>query len=220
MSGWEAMQQGAPDPFFAPKADPLSDPSSGQGANGRPGLSIDIPTAVTLAEGNRLRELARGKRVLEVGSLLGYSTVLMAQVAKHVVSVDPHEGYPASNPRPTLWQFRRNIFLHGVADKVTPMIGTDDVVLPLLDTRQFGLVFIDGTGEYDMTLAAMRRAVPLLRYCGALAVHDCGHPDWPGAMDAAETFAREGRRTFELIDRLAVFTGTWPPLTTSRRAQP
>lgn len=170
---------------------------------------IDIPTAVTPAEVRRLRELARGKRVLEIGSLLGHSTVALAQVAEAVVSVDPHEGYPFDNPRPTITPFIDNLVRYGVRDKVTVCVGTDADVLPFLTPHQFHLAFIDATGEYDVTLAAMRRCVPLLTHHAALAVHDCGHPDWPGALDAVADFACEKGTRFELVDRLGVFIQTW-----------
>jgi predicted O-methyltransferase YrrM len=173
---------------------------------------IDIPSAITPAEAARLYELSAGKLVLEVGSLLGHSTVVLAQGALRVVSVDPHEGYPTHNPRPTLRPFLANLERFDVRDKVAVMIGTDEEILPHLQSGQFSLAFIDCTGEYDVTLTAMRRCIPLLHHTAALAVHDCGHPDWPGALAAAETFAREQRRTFEIIDRMAVFTGTWNPV--------
>jgi predicted O-methyltransferase YrrM len=170
---------------------------------------VDIPSAVTPAEAATLDALAAGQIVLEVGALLGHSTVVLARSAKHVISIDPHEGYPAHDPRPTLGPFLSNLERWAVRDKVTVMLGTDADVLPYLQVRSFGLAFIDCTGEYQVTLDALRRCVPLLRHHAAMAVHDCGHPDWPGALEAAETFALEQGRTFELVDRMAVFTGTW-----------
>lgn len=170
---------------------------------------MTIPSAVTAAEVAELQGLAGGKRVLELGSLLGYSTIRLAEVAEHVVSVDPHQGYPAHAPRPTLIPFFRNIIRADVRDRVTVMVGTDTEILPLLATAQFDLAFIDLTGLYDDTLRAIRLTIPLLRHYAALAVHDCGHPDWPGALDAVEDFARDARTTYRLVDRLAIFEQTW-----------
>ena len=49
---------------------------------------VMISTSLTEAESGRLLELAVGKLVLEIGSSYGYSTVLMATVARHVITVD------------------------------------------------------------------------------------------------------------------------------------
>lgn len=161
---------------------------------------IDIPTAITPAERGRLQELAADNYVLEVGSLLGHSTVAMAQVASHVVSVDPHVGYPANDPRPTLIPFLMNLNRYDVRDKVTVTVGTHRDVLPWLKPKKFDLIFIDTTGEYDLTLDVITSTLPCLTVDGAVCVHDCGHPDWPGAMAAVESLDVP----FELVDRLAV----------------
>jgi protein-L-isoaspartate O-methyltransferase len=65
-------------------------------------VTLNIPTAVTPREAAVMVTHASGRLVLEVGALLGYSTVTLATTALHVVSVDPHDGYPAHDPRPTL----------------------------------------------------------------------------------------------------------------------
>lgn len=165
----------------------------------------DIPTALTEAEADALAALAFGGRVLEVGALLGHSTVILADAADHVVSVDPHVGYPADDPRPTLNRFLRNLEKYNVREKVTVMIGRDDQVLPYLEQEQFDLIFIDCTGEHDVTAGAMCRAERLLTPHGYLAVHDCGHPHWQGVRQAVEEFAIERKLGFTLTDRLAVF---------------
>lgn len=172
-------------------------------------MYIDIPSAVTPAEAAELQRLALGATVLEVGALLGYSTVLLALTAERVHSVDPHEGYPRDNPRPTLLPFLDNLERHGVRDRVTVHVGRDYDVLPAFRGRQFHLAFLDLTGEYEDTLRCMHAVEPLLTHFGRLAVHDCGHPDWPGAMAAAETFAAKRGTTFKLVDRLAIFEQTW-----------
>lgn len=166
---------------------------------------IDIPTAVTNAEAVELSSLASGKTVLEAGALLGHSTVTLALTAKHVVSVDPHEGYPEHDPRPTLQPFLDNLTRCGVRDKVTVCIGTHEDVFPYLDEDTFDLVFLDLTGHYEDTWDAMQRAIPLLTVTGVLAVHDCGHSEWPGVQQAVREFAEDVGGEPRLVDRLAVF---------------
>jgi predicted O-methyltransferase YrrM len=171
-------------------------------------VTLNIPTAVTPREAAVMVTHASGRLVLEVGALLGYSTITLARTALHVVSVDPHEGYPADNPRPTLSTFRANLREHGVEHKVTPVIGTD-AILPMLAPRSFGMAFIDTTGEFEDTARIIRAVLPLLRHEAVLAVHDCGHPDWPGALEAVEKFSKDHDRIYRLTDRLAIFEGTW-----------
>ena len=168
-----------------------------------------IPTAATPGEAAELQRLARGGVVLEVGSLLGFSTVTLAAVARRVHSVDPHEGYPAHDPRPTLEPFLANLREHGVRDRVVVHVGTDAEVLPALAPAQFTLAFLDLTGMYQDTLDAMERTRRVLRHRAVLCIHDCGHPDWPGALAAVDDFATHSGTTYRLVDRMAIFEQTW-----------
>ena len=97
-----------------------------------------IPTSLTPAETAKLRELAEGKVVLEVGSAYGYSAIHMAQAgARHVFAVDPHAGELPNS----LAVMQRNLVTHGVAEKVTILLGFSQAVLPALDNASaaFGL---------------------------------------------------------------------------------
>jgi predicted O-methyltransferase YrrM len=173
--------------------------------------AIDIPTALTPAETEKLQSLARDKYVLEVGALLGYSTVALAQVARRVVSIDPHEGYPEDNPRPTFSTYWENLVRHGVKDKVQPYKATWQEVVAHEGgfPAPYDMVFMDLTGRYEDTME-------LLMYLHGewgwrlktIAVHDCGHPDWPGVDRAVEEFRKfiGMHATFQQVDRLGVFT--------------
>lgn len=167
---------------------------------------MSIPTAITEREAACLCRHAAGRLVLEVGALLGFSTVTLASVAIHVISVDPHEGYPNGEAPETLSEFRRNLHTYGVTHKVTPVIGTDSI-LPMLAPGSFGMAFIDTTGEFEDTYRIIRAVLPLLAPESVLAVHDCGHPDWPGALEAVEQFSHEFDILYRLTDRLAIFEG-------------
>jgi hypothetical protein len=64
---------------------------------------FDVEGWLTPAEGKELARIAAGKRVLEVGSYCGLSTICMARTAKDLsVSVDPHDGRGTAVPRDTL----------------------------------------------------------------------------------------------------------------------
>jgi protein-L-isoaspartate O-methyltransferase len=84
----------------------------------------DIPTALSLPEARELARLAEGRRVVEAGALLGFSTVVLARAAASVVSVDRHEGYDA----PTLGKFLRNLDRFGVQGRVEVRVGGIDLL--------------------------------------------------------------------------------------------
>lgn len=162
-------------------------------------FAADIPTSMTDREASRLRELAHGARVLEIGSLLGYSTIVLAQVAKSVVAVDPHHGYPSSDPRPTLNGFLGNIERYGVGEKVTPILGDGREVLRFLRPHHFDLIFIDITTCATDLLFTANNLDP--RW---IALHDYGHQQWTGATEAVRQFFLMRSYQMEIVDTLAV----------------
>jgi predicted O-methyltransferase YrrM len=170
---------------------------------GRKTAKPAIPTALTGPETLELQRLAKDQTVLEIGSLLGYSTIAMATVALEVVAVDPHRGYPEASPRPTLATFLQNLEDHGVADKVVPIIARGQQVLDMFSIEAFGFIFIDTMGDEHGTLELLLGAWALMPT--ALAVHDYGLDEWPGATKAIDRFAREARVKPRLVDTLAVF---------------
>jgi hypothetical protein len=174
---------------------------------------LDIPTALSEPEAVALQQLAVGKRVLEVGALLGFSTIMLAQVALEVASVDPHQGYPTDNPRDTWVPFNTNLLRHGVADKVLAYRDLYNGRSASLIADEWGapdFVFIDADGTYDTTfrlieLAAEHVAVPMEDPASSLiAVHDYGLREWPGAGAAVRDYCTQAGTNFGLIDTLAL----------------
>lgn len=165
-----------------------------------PILPDHIPTALTAHEAWELHRLAAGRTVLEFGSLLGYSTIVLAQSAKIVYAVDPHQGYPLDNPRPTLDGFIANLDRHMIRDKVLPILGRGDQLTPLLRVACADMAFIDITRAADeLMLAVWRLKIPVI------AVHDYGIPKWTGATEAVHAHAQRTRSDFRLVDTLAIF---------------
>jgi len=150
-----------------------------------------IPTALSPGDFRVLERLAKGGVVLEVGALLGASTIKLAQVARRVISIDPHEGYPKDNPRPTAQQFLDNLTSYDVRDKVTVIMEPLEKVVGIFSDRCFDFIFIDITGEYRDTIRALESLNKTLGYWGVIAVHDMGNPDWPGAQQAVQDFAKD-----------------------------
>lgn len=142
-------------------------------------------------EGRELAELAKGQRVLEIGSYCGLSTVCIARTAESVTAVDYFDGRGTPSPGDTLPEFNRNIERYGVADKVTAVHADDSIPLPAYD-----LAFIDAAHDYDSVAADIKRCLEVLKPGGLLAFHDFKHPSHPGIEEAVDELLIDG---FELI---------------------
>ena len=128
-----------------------------------------IRTSLTSAETARLRQLAAGKRVLEVGTGYGYSAIAMALADAIVITVDPHTWITDSHP-----SCKKNLRIYGVDNRVTMRTGySADVCRELLlSGERFDLAFIDGDHSYEAVSRGLDLAWPLLVTGGWLAVHD------------------------------------------------
>lgn len=151
-----------------------------------------------------LAELARGKRVVEVGSFLGRSTIVMARTAQLVVAIDHHRG--SIEHQPGAWahqpgvddprdpskidtapRFLENLAIAGVRDRVIPVIGSGLETLQFCATNSFELGFVDADHSEEATRAigwAVTRCVK-----GLVVFHDCN--DAP-VIRAVESIARQG----------------------------
>ncbi|HEY7330147.1 MAG TPA: class I SAM-dependent methyltransferase [Gemmataceae bacterium] len=158
------------------------------------GWQMHYPTDVQgwlfQGEPQKLYELARGKRVLEMGSYCGLSTIVMAQSAREVVAVDTFEctGTPGVEGN-TQQRFLDNLARYGVADKVKVHRGFFADVLPKLD-GSFDLIFIDGSHDEASVRQDIQLALPLATADAVLAFHDYA-AYYPGVMAAVNaSFAK------------------------------
>ena len=161
------------------------------------GLGPAVWAGLEEKEAAELRELARGRRCLEIGSAQGYSTIIMAKVARSVVAIDPHTQF---HSEPT---FRANLIDHGVEDRVAVMVERSDQALPRLYRlgARFDLVFIDGdhmpaSVDYDLTYARS-----LLAPGGTIALHD--YLLGPGTFVRPE--CQKWREPDRLVETLAIY---------------
>ncbi len=123
---------------------------------------------LTGPEARTLRRLATGKVVLEMGAFKGRSTVTLAETAKHVFSVDRHQGVEGHGES-----------LHDYLDvalplgNVTIVIGTFEDVVPHL--WNIGMVYIDGNHDY----ATVQRDISLVSVLEPAIVvfHDWDFPE-------------------------------------------
>ena len=128
-----------------------------------------ISTTLTSAEIGRLRELAAGALVLEIGSGYGYSSIHMALAgARLVLAVDPHAGEV-----PGAWEtIQRHWSEYEAWDRIAPLRATSQAALPLLADDSFDLVFVDGDHSRDAVLHDVVQGWRLLKPGGVLACHD------------------------------------------------
>lgn len=175
-------------------------------------LSIDLDALpngwLSIEEAAVLAELSLQKTVLEVGSYLGRSTVVLGSCARLVVAVDHHRGSPEHQRGERCWRraceddttegfvdtapaFLRNLMLAGVADRVVPVIASFFDVAPILASRSFDLAFLDADHSEPATYAAACAAARLVRDDGAIVFHDYGDPNYPGVRAAVDRFAHE-----------------------------
>ncbi len=129
----------------------------------------DIPGWLSLIEAKALAELARGRRVLEIGSYCGRSTVSMAQTALFVHAIDWGRGDKGAGDAWTTPALLDNLGRYGVIDKVTVHVGRSvDCGL----AGGFDLCFIDGAHDYESVEADCKLAKRLVKKQGVIALHD------------------------------------------------
>lgn len=168
----------------------------------------DVDGWLSREEGRALARLAKGKRVLEIGSYCGRSTICLAQTAGRVVAVDPHDGRGTPAPRATYLEFQANLARRGVADRVTTRVGTLDnpyLAAHLGILGPFDLIFVDGAHDAESVRDDIARSLPLLAPGGLLAFHDYGNPADPGvAPEVDALLALPGAELLSLTGTLAV----------------
>lgn len=145
-----------------------------------------IPCGLSPRERAALKRWCAGFPVLELGSLLGGSTIEIASVASRVTSVDPHRGYRGLSER----AFRSNLDRLGASHKVGVIVEDfRNIKLPSAERA-----FIDLTGELELTRTALRSVdAPVVM------IHDLMRQGCSGVELALSNF-----KIIEHVDSLAV----------------
>lgn len=150
-------------------------------------------------EGQKLAEMAADKRVLEIGSFCGLSTVCMARTAEHVTAVDYFDGRGTSVRGDCRKLFDESLSRHGVTDKV--QVCHPEAELPF---DQYDLVFIDGAHDFDSVRADIRRALSVISPDGLVVFHDYRIGIDPGVDAAVDQFLESGAVLVSTTKSLAV----------------
>lgn len=106
----------------------------------------------------------RPMRILEIGTAVGYSDLLMCQAMPaggSIVTIEKYEKRIA--------EARENFARSGMEDRITLLEGDADELLDTLEGQSFDLIFMDAAkGQY---LGWLSRLIPMMP-CGAFLVSD------------------------------------------------
>ena len=119
-------------------------------------------------EADELRRLAAGRTVLELGAWKGRSTVVLAEVANYVVSIDRHKGIPEvgnEDSLPSYLEVVRSL------DNVAIVVADFEKMVPLLDCF-FDLCFVDGNHDAQSAARDTQLAIEHVNTAGVIAFHD------------------------------------------------
>lgn len=155
-----------------------------------------VPGWLTRPEAELLWRIAAGRRVLELGTASGRSTVCLSQSAERVVSVDV-----AGSDEAVEWVRR-----FGHADRVEFRRGGTDATCRELGGSRYGLIFVDAPYDAANLARDIAAALALVAPGGLLAFHDYPDPGWPDVRKVVdEHAARLGWRRIAQADFLGVF---------------
>lgn len=143
----------------------------------------EIPSAVSDLEAVQLQELSLGKVVLEMGAHYGFSTIVLAQAAQLVHSVDWHMGDSMAGAGDNLLVFRENLRRHGADQSVVAHVGRFEDILPVFRTGFFDGCFIDGEHDRVSVDRDSQLAFRVIKKGGWLAWHDYGRFDVKEVVD-------------------------------------
>ena len=158
----------------------------------------DVDGWLRFEEAKALFNLAKGKRVLEIGSYCGLSTICLAQSADRVVAVDYFDGRGTAIQQDTRPAFDANVRRYGVESVIQAL--TPDEPLP---DDGYDLVFIDGAHDYESVSGDIRLALQVLDPGGLLAFHDYRSID-PGVTAAVDELLANGGELLSTHSSLAV----------------
>jgi predicted O-methyltransferase YrrM len=174
--------------------DSLVEPVPGFDATGLP------PHEVTPSQGKLLLLLASmvgARRILELGTLGGYSTIWLARSGARVVTLEADSGYAAAA--------RANLERAGVAEAVDLRLGPALETLPGLD-GPFDLIFIDADKKSNpaylteaLRLSQPGTVIVADNVVRAGAVLESDDPSSAGVREFTEMVAAEPRLTATAI---------------------
>jgi len=155
-------------------------------------MEINIPTALSLKEAELLRKLSEGKNILEIGSLLGFSTVNMAKKARIVTSIDPHKDYPFVGAESTIDKFVMNLHRYCIGNVTIIQDIFENVEI---DKHDSAFIDLDGTYETTKKVLEYTKDIPLV------VIHDYGRSNCSGI---ARAIKKLNANIVQVVDTCAI----------------
>lgn len=152
---------------------------------------------LTLSEAAELRRLARDRVVLELGAWKGRSTVVLAEVAHYVVSVDRHQGISEAGGEDSLPDYLAAV---RPFENVAIVVASFARFMPLLGDG-FGFVYIDGDHDEVSVATDTMLALSHCKRGGTIAFHDW---DFESVRDGAAKYLGQ-REPDALVGSVASF---------------
>ena len=149
-------------------------------------------------EAKELQRLAKDKTVLELGAWKGRSTVVLAEVARYVVSVDRHQGIAEVGGEDSLPDYLQSV--RNLAN-VAIVVAQFDKIVPLLGSF-FDMAFVDGDHDKQSVKFDVQLAMEHVHGRGIIALHDFDFESVRAG--AAEIFGK--RSPDSLVGSVASFT--------------
>jgi len=191
-------------------------------------------------------EAQGAKRIVEIGSFLGRSTIVLAAAVKEnfkkgeslMVSIDHHRG-STEHRAGGAWQIKESITPDGTVDTLDgfrnslKLAGVEDIVTVLaMDSRMaarqlhghldFDMVFIDGSHDSTSVMADLMAWQRLVNDNGKIVVHDYDphglmRPNLRGVTEAVDRWFEHQYRTGEPWEFQGVKGGTYGTLAVIER---
>lgn len=142
--------------------------------------------------------------IVEIGSLVGKTTVALASMGVHrVVSIDPHDGpweFDSNIKRDrrfewgnTLSEFKANLERFDVADNVTIIQKySDEAVKEWDEPNKICFIFIDGNHDYEWVLHDYHEFKKHFISGCIVAFHDYNPNSFPGVIKAVDEIEATG----------------------------
>ncbi len=146
-------------------------------------------------EALKLQELSKGKRVLEIGSYCGRSTVAMASVAKSLDCVDHFRGniddiLGTTDVMKTKTKFLNNT--NSWRNKINLFeLEFEDFIYNTNPNDHYDFIFYDA-GHDEEPVTILLEWIKKYEFQGCLALHDYNKPrEFPGTFNAVNDFKKK-----------------------------
>ncbi len=139
------------------------------------------------------------KKMIEIGSFVGESTVMFADSFGFVISIDPFlSGYDNNDTTSCLdlnYAYDEFIKRTSKYNNIKNIKLTSDDAIDVLRDEIFDFVYIDGLHTYEQVKMDIINYKPLIKTGGVIGGHDY-HSYWSGVINAVDELLGKPDKTF------------------------